>query len=203
MHALTVQYLTQVLFERGERELTASPSFTDARESWANPTTLTRPRPLQPNEGWYWDVLADGCGLLWGGCVESLVAQVAAGGYLPTSDALEGTMLYLETSEWRPAAWVLAYLLTGFGERGWLNIFQAVLVGRPQVWHYEHSLTPAAQVAYRKEQRETIIGTVRRYNAYIPIVQNMDFGHTDPQIVLPSGQQARVLASEKRVFLSY
>jgi muramoyltetrapeptide carboxypeptidase LdcA involved in peptidoglycan recycling len=203
MHELTVQSLGQALFERGEVELTPSSAFTDERESWADPITLTRPRPLQPNEGWHWDGIADGSGRLWGGCVESLIAQVAVGHYLPSSHTLQGTVLYLETSEWRPAAWILAYLLTGFGERGWLDLFQAVLVGRPQVWHYEHPLTSAAQAAYHKEQRETIIRTVRQYNAQIPIVQNLNFGHTDPQIAIPSGQQARVLTTEKRIFLSY
>jgi hypothetical protein len=68
------------------------------------------------------------------------------------------------------------------------------------VWHYEQPLSSAAQAAYRQQQRETIVHTVRRYNAHIPIVQNLDFGHTDPQIVLPSGQQARVLTAEKRIF---
>jgi muramoyltetrapeptide carboxypeptidase LdcA involved in peptidoglycan recycling len=203
LHELTVRYLAQALFERGEVELTASSVFTDERGTWANPATLTQPRPLQPNEGWYWDGIAEGSGRLWGGCVESLLGQVAVGHYLPTSAALQGTVLYLETSEWRPPAWVLAYLLTGFGERGWLDLFQAVLVGRPQVWHHEQVLTPAAQAAYRQEQRETIIRTVRRYNTQIPIVQNVDFGHTDPQIVLPSVQQARVLTAERRIFFAY
>lgn len=203
LHELTVQYLRQALFERGEVEMTASPTFTDERESWADPTSLTRPRPLQTNEGWYWDGTVDGSGRLWGGCVESLVAQVAVGRYLPTAEALQGTVLYLETSEWRPPAWVLAYLLTGFGERGWLKGFQAVLVGRPQVWHYAQPLSATAQAAYKQQQRETILRTVRRYNPHMPIVQNLDFGHTDPQLVIPSGQQARVLSNEKRIFLSY
>jgi muramoyltetrapeptide carboxypeptidase LdcA involved in peptidoglycan recycling len=76
-------------------------------------------------------------------------------------------------------------------------------VGRPKAWHYDQPLSPAQKAAYRQQQRETVVHTIRSYNQSIPIVQNVDFGHTDPQIALPSGQMARVMGSEKRLFLTY
>lgn len=57
------------------------------------------------------------------------MGQVAAGRYLPSAANLQGSILYLKTSESMPPAWVLGYLLTGLSERGWLGSFQAVLVG--------------------------------------------------------------------------
>jgi muramoyltetrapeptide carboxypeptidase LdcA involved in peptidoglycan recycling len=34
-------------------------------------------------------------------------------------------------------------------------------------------------------------------------VQNLDFGHTDPQIVMPLGGKARVAAAEEKIYLTY
>jgi len=203
MHAYTVQSLAHALFTSGEIEIFASATYTDEVLDWADPANLDRARPVVANEGWYWDGTADGAGRLWGGCVESLVAQVAAAKYLPSAAALEGCVLYLETSESLPPAWVLDYLLTGFGERGWLRGFQAILVGRPKAWDFAQPLGPAQQAAYCQQQRAAVVQTVRAYNPHIPIVRNVDFGHTDPQLMLPSGQVARVAGSERRVFLTY
>jgi muramoyltetrapeptide carboxypeptidase LdcA involved in peptidoglycan recycling len=129
--------------------------------------------------------------------------QVVAEKYLPPAAALRDSILYLETSESMPPAWVVEYLLTGLGERGWLAGVQAVLVGRPKAWDFAHPLVVAEQVAYRQQQRAAVVLAVRRYNARVPIVQNMDFGHTDPQLMLPSGRLARVLGSQQRVFFTY
>ncbi len=203
MHDYTIQSLNNALFGRGEVEITPAATYTDESLDWADPANLSRPRPLVANEGWHWSGTADGAGRLWGGCVESLVGQVAAGQYLPSAADLQGCVLYLETSETLPPAWVLDYLLTGFGERGWLQHFQAILVGRPKAWDFAQPLTPAQKVAYCQQQRATVEQAVRAYNPLVSIVQNLDFGHTDPQMVLPSGQLARVLGREQRIFLTY
>ena len=36
---------------------------------------------------------------------------------------------------------------------------------------------------------EVILQTVRQYNGKIPAVQNLNFGHTDPQVPMPYGGQ--------------
>lgn len=203
MHNFTVQSLAHALFTTGEVEVSAAACYTDEELEWADPANLQRERRLTVNEGWHWDGTADATGRLWGGCVESLVAQVAAEKYLPDAAALPGTILYLETSESMPPAWVLDHLLTGFGERGWLQHFQAVLVGRPKAWDFAQPLPKPQKAAYCQQQRAAVVQAVRTYNPRIPIIQNIDFGHTDPQLVLPSGQMARVLGTEQRLFLTY
>ena len=203
MHDYTVKSLAHALFTTGEVEISAAASYTDEDLPWDDPTNVQRARPLAANEGWHWDGTADATGRLWGGCVESLVGQVAADKYLPSATALRGSILYLETSENMPPAWVLDYLLTGFGERGWLQHFQAVLVARPKAWNFDQQLTKAQKADYCQQQRAAVVQAVRTYNPQIPIIQNLDFGHTDPQLVLPSGQMARVLGKEQRLFMTY
>jgi len=107
MHAYTIQSLANALFTIDEVAIAASATYTDESLNWADPTNLNRARPMVANEGWHWHGTADATGSLWGGCVESLVAQVAAGKYLPSAVALQDSILYLETAESIPPAWVV------------------------------------------------------------------------------------------------
>lgn len=203
MFDMTVNSIRHALFDEGEFELEVASEYNDIGLGWDDKENLKKQRLLEPNEGLIWNGDNGAEGILWGGCVESLVGQVAAGKYLPKDEALDGTILVLETAEDIPEYWIMKYLLTGFGERGWFDKFQAVLVGRPKAWEFNKQNTTEWKAAYRKEQRQTVIDTVRQYNKEIPIVQNLDIGHTDPQVVLPFGHKARVLASERKVCLNY
>jgi muramoyltetrapeptide carboxypeptidase LdcA involved in peptidoglycan recycling len=200
---MTVDFMKHALFDQGEFEVPVSLEYNDVGLDWSKESNLDKKRAFEPNDGLFWDGDKDTEGILWGGCVESLIAQVASEKFLPRSEDMEGVVLYIETAEDIPEHWIVEYLLTGFGERGWLDAFQAVLVGRPKAWEFDKPNSPEQKAAYRKEQRETILRTVRQYNKTIPVVQNLDFGHTNPQIIVPSGNKARVDANAQKVYLSY
>lgn len=201
MDAMTRDALTHALFNSGAYEWRASPYYNDQGLPWDNPDNLGKTRQHDISDGHHWDGDADAEGILWGGCVESLVLQMATGIYLPQDDELDGIILILETSENIPPHWIIKYLLTGMGERGWLGKIRAVLVGRPQAWSFDNPQTPEAKAAYCAAQREAVIETVRRYNSHIPIVQNLEFGHTDPQIPVPLGGCVRLHGKEQRIVL--
>ena len=203
MFRLTINSLRQALFEEGEFEMEVSSQFTDEGLDWSVKENLSKPRKLEPNTGLIWDGIKDAEGVLWGGCMDSLIVQMSTAKYLPQDDDLDGTILILETSEDLPEPWIMEYLLIGFGERGWLDRFRAVLVGRPKAWEFNKPNSAKAKADYRQKQQEAVINTIRQYNQHIPIVQNLDFGHTDPQLVMPLGQKARVASSEQRIFLTY
>ncbi|MFT4186626.1 MAG: LD-carboxypeptidase [Micrococcaceae bacterium] len=205
MFAQTIESLKQALFKMGEFELPATDKFTDVNLDWANQENLTKPRLLETNEGWHWDGDAPAKGIIWGGCVESVIAQVSANEYLPKTEDMKGVILALETSENIPDHWVIKYLLTGFGERGWFDNdkIQAVLIGRPQGWSLEKQNDAPWKAEYREKQRETVIEAVREYSSDIPIIQNLDFGHTDPQVILPLGNTARIMPNDKKIYLRY
>ena len=204
MHDFTVEFLKKALFETGEVEIRSSDAYNDEGLNWADKANLTKTRKLEPNDPWQWDGTADAEGILWGGCVESLVGQLSANKWLPADQDLDGTILFIETAEDLPEPWIVDYALTAMGERGWFDKFQAVLVGRPKAWELfgkEH--TKEQKVAYTQKQRETVLKAVRSYNPTIPVVQNLDFGHTDPQLCVPSGRKARVLGSKQKIFFTY
>ncbi|OGD07173.1 hypothetical protein A3H89_01535 [Candidatus Amesbacteria bacterium RIFCSPLOWO2_02_FULL_48_11] len=89
------------------------------------------------------------------------------------------------------------------GERGILERIKAILVGRPKAWEFDKQNNKEEKEKYRKEQGESIIDTVRKYNRSIPVIQNLDFGHTEPQIPVPYGTSARIDSQNKKIFLTF
>lgn len=203
MFELTVKTLRKALFEGGTYELEVSRTFNDIGLNWAEESTLQKERPLEENDGPYWDGIQPAEGILWGGCVESLIAQSAANKYLPPDESLNNAVLMLETSEGLPEPWIIEYLLNGFGERGWLERFSGVLVGRPKAWEFNKQNNTKQKSEYKEKQRETVVRAIREYNQTIPIVQNLDFGHTDPQIIMPLGRRATIDPVSKKITLDY
>ena len=203
MQTLTKEFLKHALFTQGEVEIHASETCIHEGLDWGNKDNLNKRRKIEPNVGWYWYNPKNIEGRLWGGCVESLVEEMTIGKYLPSDIDLENTVLFLETAEDIPDHWIVEYLLTGFGERGWFDKFNAVLIGRPKAWDFSKPFNRAEKDEYCELQRKTVEKTVREYSKSIPIVQNIDFGHTDPQIVLPMGSTVRIDADHKRIFFNY
>lgn len=203
MHAITEESINNALFEHGEVKLPTANVFTDVDLDWADRSTLNGERSMEKNEGWYWDGNGEVEGVLWGGCVETLTVQLESNIYLPDEEDLKDIVLYLETAEDIPEHWVVEYLLIALGERGILSKTKAVLVGRPKAWQLEKQLDADQKNQYRKDQRDIVVRTVREYNNDAIIVQNMDFGHTDPQIIVPSRNKARIDESTRSVYFKY
>jgi muramoyltetrapeptide carboxypeptidase LdcA involved in peptidoglycan recycling len=203
MDELTTRSIKKALFEGGETEIEVSDQYNDVGLDWHNVDALSQRRQYEPNDGLFWDGSQNAEGILWGGCVESLIFQSTVNKYLPSADDLEGTILFLETAEDIPEAWLVEYLVDGFGERGWFDKFKGVLVGRPKAWEFDKKKNAEEKAQYRAEQRETILRAVREYNATIPVVQNLDFGHSDPQLLLPMGRTVRINTDEKKIIFYY
>ncbi len=125
------------------------------------------------------------------------------GSRIPGLDEFKDVILFTETcEEISPASYVFR-VYRALGERGILERVKAILVGRPKSWEFDKQKNPDERKEYRKEQRETIVRIVRMYNKTVPIIQNMDFGHTEPQIPLPYGGIVRIDSSSKKVFAEF
>ncbi len=203
MHDITARSIQHALFDTGEFALEVSDEYNDEGLSWEDKNNLTKQRKMEPNIGLIWDGDENVEGILWGGCVESLIVQATTAKYLPKDEDIEGKILFIETAEDIPEPWVIEYLLMGYGERGWLEKFKAILVGRPKAWEFDKQNTTEQKKAYSAEQRDTVLKIVREYNQTIPIIQNVDFGHTDPQIALPMGNVAHIVCEKKQILLTY
>lgn len=203
MDAFTVEYLNYALFKESEFELRASETYNDQGLDWDDVSLLNTRRQHWKNEGMIWDGSQNTEGLLWGGCVESVDEMLRHDVPIPTLTQFESIVLILETSEEIPSADYVFRVVRAFGERGILERVQGVLVGRAKAWEFDKPYSLEQKASYCKNQQDTILDAVRRYNQTIPVVQNMNFGHTDPQIPLPYGGKVRIDAEHKKIFAAF
>ncbi|NQX89726.1 MAG: LD-carboxypeptidase [Halioglobus sp.] len=199
MDEYTVKYLRHALFDTGEIELVPSDYFNDVDLSWGNPDLLNRTRLHERSEGWSWEGNRPGHGKLWGGCLESVDEMLRHDTEIPTLESFENIVLMFETSEEIPHHDYVSRVVRAFGERGILDRVQGVLMGRAKAWEFSKQQGSQEKRKYRDQQQEVVLGMIRSYNESIPVVQNMDFGHTDPQIAMPYGNQVKIYPSEQRI----
>ena len=164
-----------------------SPGLT--REGWGTAARPTR-RPMRSTSrptGWSWVVpgrraSVDVSGRLIGGCLEVLAPLAGT----PYADVLaygrahadEGLLVYLEVCEF--GAYNACRLFHGLRYAGWFEHANAVLVGRTPA--------PDAEDLSQLEAVEDALGDLG-----IPIVAEMDIGHTQPFLPLVNGASARVV----------
>lgn len=203
MDDYTVEYIKRALFEEGEFEVIPSQTYNDQGLGWDNLETLIQNRTHWPNNGHIWDGVANAQGALWGGCLESVDEMLRHAVPIPTLNDFENIVLMLETSEEIPTSDYVRRVIRALGERGILAKVSAVLVGRAKAWEFDKQNSETEKNNYRTEQQEIIIKTVRQYNSDIPVIQNMNFGHTDPQIPMPYGNVVRIDSKQQKIWAQF
>lgn len=203
MDEYTVRYIKHALFEDGEFELIPSDTYNDQGLNWDDASLLKTKRQHWPNEGFVWGGSKNTEGILWGGCVESVDEMLRHGVQIPSLEQFENIVLILETSEEIPSADYVFRVFRALGERGILERVQGVLVGRAKAWEFDKPNTLEQKTEYRKQQQEIVLRAVRQYNTEVPVIQNMNFGHTDPQIPMPYGSKVRIEVENKRIFAHF
>jgi muramoyltetrapeptide carboxypeptidase len=156
--------------------------WTEEFLDWTEKQDLQRPRNRLPAPGWTWLKPGLGEGLLIGGCLESL--QHLRG--TPFWPEWRGAILFLETSEDAPSPAQVDGILMDYQNMGVFDGIQGLLFGRP--------------MGYSAEQKLELHAVVRERTGgfQFPVVMDMDFGHTAPQMTLPIGCRARVDSSRQR-----
>ena len=142
-------------------------------------------------------------GPTWGGCVEILDMHLRAGTYLLAPQVYAGCVLLLETSEEMPGAEYVYRTLMGMGERGMLAQFAAVAVATPKAWDREVGQPVAERTRFAEDQRAAMLRALDEYNPGVPTVFGLDFGHTDPQVVIPYGGSMTVDGISRTVQVTY
>ena len=203
MDEYTINHLKLALFTKGEFELTPSETFNDQGLSWEDVNNLTQKRQHWPNEGYIWDGTTNASGVLWGGCVESVDEMLRHNVPIPLLEQFKNIILMLETSEEIPTADYVFRVIRALGERGILANIQGVLVGRAKAWEYDNQTSAEEKSKYTKTQQETILKAVRTYNQTIPVIQNMNFGHTDPQVPMPYGGMVRINSELQKIWAQF
>lgn len=203
-HPVSVDSLRRALFTQDTAEICPVPEFTDIHGDWADLQTLAEPLPVTAEPGWIWHN-ADRVvtGPTWGGNLEILHWNLAADRWIRPVGDYAGCVLLLETSEEMPTAEEVFRMLRNAGERGLLEQFPAIVVAKPKAWNNESPLTEPQRVEYRQAQRQAVLRATDRYAGDAVVVFGPDFGHTDPQHVLPYGGQMTVDGPERRIVVTY
>ncbi|QQR78142.1 MAG: LD-carboxypeptidase [Candidatus Moraniibacteriota bacterium] len=199
----TAQHLKIALFQRGEVSIQASDSYCDQGLSWDDQKNLEVSKSYEPNAGWFWDGDQNATGITWGGCLESIDELLRHAIPIPSLQDFENIILLTETSEEIPSPEYVRRVYRALGERGILERIKGFLVGRPKAWEFDTQKSSEEKEEYRKKQREATLQIIRQYNKTAPIVQNVDFGHTDPQIPMPYGMPVQINAENKEVIVNF
>lgn len=205
MDQLTAESLRAALFTSGEYELRPAERWNDVNRDWADAETFDAEPETRPADGWTW-VNADRVveARSWGGCLEILGWLLMADREIARDlSEYDGGVLFLETSEEMPSGEEVFRTLRNMGERGLLHRFSALLMGRAKTWSFERPNSPEEAARYAAEQREAVLRAMRAYAPDATIAFDVDFGHTDPQLVIPYGGVVRVDGPSRRITVTY
>lgn len=161
---------------------------------------LDKKRPMYPSNGWIWQNANSGVieGRLWGGCLEILDLHLSVNRYLPHPNQLEGAILFVETSEEMPPEGSIYRFFAALGEIGLLQKFKALLVGYPKAQFCGREPSEGRD-AYIVNQQLAVKSALRDYFVDIPVIFNMNFGHTDPQMIIPNGGMVSINCQKRSI----
>ncbi|MGW3494986.1 S66 family peptidase [Streptomyces sp. NPDC001020] len=205
MAPLSAESLRAALFTSGEYDLRPADRWCDMSRDWRDPTTFDSEPETRPGSGWTWlnaDRVVEGRS--WGGCLEIIGWLLMADREIARDATVyDGGVLFLETSEDMPSGEEVFYTLRNMGERGLLQRFPALLMGRAKTWSFQQPNSPEAGARYAAEQREAVLRALKTYAPDTLVVFDVDLGHTDPQVVIPYGGTVRVDGPARRITVTY
>ncbi len=128
-------------------------------------------------------------GHLIGGCADSLFSCMNGTILFPEKQCFEHAVLFLETSEDMPSPNQLIYWLRILGVNGILERLSGILLARPGgEFLSEDQVAQEAWVARYADYDKAVLKVLAEFGRQdMPVVTNMDFGHTVPQLILPYG----------------
>lgn len=190
MHPLVERGVRRALFEAEPFALEPAPEWTEEFLDWADPTLQERRRAFAPSGGWAWlQGAAPAEGRLIGGCVEVL-ENLKGTAWWPPASLWDGAVLFLETSEEVPAPEQVGRWLRNYGMQGILARLSGLLLARAR--GYDAGMTDRLYAEVRR-----VLAEFDRSD--LPVVANLDIGHTSPQLTLPVGCRARIDPSARTV----
>lgn len=197
----TERYCRRAFFEDSLGVLEPADAWTDEPSTWwTNPDELDAQPTYESNPGWRWEGGGDSItGRVWGGCRSTVDTHLAADRYLPAPAALDGAVLALETAESLPRPGEVATTLLAMGERGLLERFSAVLIGRPPGRSFLEEPPRVERESYRERLYDAVLDQLERYNPAAPVVLGLDWGHTNPVAPLPVGARVTVDPVEETI----
>lgn len=179
------EHVREMLFKGPARyRYRPSTTYSEGYPDWAKEELVGHVGRKRRSSGWKTlQGEEKATGTLFGGCIEVL-EMMKSTPYWPPAGFWDGKVLFLETSEDMPTPDSVRYMLRNYGMQGAFEGLSALLVGRPRGYSRVDKRRLAAAV------RQVVAEEFGRPD--LPVLMDLDFGHTDPQMVLPLGVKAEV-----------
>ena len=184
MHDYTKHCIQNLLFQPSATfPINPSPIWTSEYLEWSEPANSGIARTMiNDNKGFE---LLQGCGVvqgkLLGGCID-VFPMIIGTEIWPTPDEWNGTILFMETSEVCPRPNDVKYILRGLAAQGVISRISGIVFGKPM------------NEKYYEEYKHVLLRVVGMENGRgdLPILYNVNFGHTAPICILPYGVTAEI-----------
>lgn len=180
------RHIRSILFEPESRyELSPFGIWSDGYLDWKDASNNGKVKPPRAEtRGWQW-VQGSGItqGTLFGGNIEVL-DFLKGTAFQPPAEHWDGKIVFFETSEEKPPVSEIVYTLRNYGMQGVFNRISGILFGRAR------SYTEAEKIDLEAALKRVV--SLEFGNETLPIVMNLDFGHTDPQWIMPLGVLAEI-----------
>ncbi len=189
MHAYQTDDIKRTLFSGKQRGiiLPNTHGWTSERLEWNNPKNQHIARKLTPSNGWkFLQGNKIVTGTLLGGCADVLETLKDTKLWV-SSDEWKGKIMFLETSEVTMPPHYFKWILRNYVASGIMHNINGLIIGRP----YNNT--------YVKEYEEALLQVIRDEAQLtdLPIITEMDFGHTCPTFTLPYGIKAEINPIDK------
>jgi muramoyltetrapeptide carboxypeptidase LdcA involved in peptidoglycan recycling len=186
MDPYTINMVNRTLFSNEMiGEIQPAKEWTSERIEWIE-ENKNRRRAMRQNVGYQ---ILQGSGVaqghLIGGCIE--VLEFAKGTVLwPEKKYWNDSILFFETSEEKPEPNNIKYWLRNYAIQGILHKANGIIFGKPQ------------DEKYYEEYKVEIQKVMKEFNLEdLPILYNLNFGHTEPKFILPYGARAEINCDKK------
>ena len=182
MNQYTVDHLQKTLFQSDViGEIKPSVEWTNEYLPWDEENRMLQRKYKAANQRYE---LLQGKGIvkgrLIGGCFD-VFDSLRGTEIFPKLKDFEDTILFLETSEDVPPVWLIECSLRNYAITGILDRIMGIIWGKP------------LNETYYDEYKEVIRKIMKEFGLEdLPILYNMNFGHTEPKICLPYGALAEI-----------
>ncbi len=123
-------------------------------------------------------------GNLIGGCID-VFPMLLGQSIWPDKKFFSGSILFLETSEEAPPVDDFKRIIRNLGVQGILESLNGIILGRPGGQLPIDKLTQYDSALFDVVHHEFGLTT-------LPLMTQMDFGHTDPMFILPYGARGQI-----------
>lgn len=200
MQEYTVNSIRKAIFNPPIGQVFAASQYSDADLDWGDKQNLSRKRPMYQSHGWIWHNHKQSIieGRLWGGCLEVLDLHLSVKQYLPDFNQLNDTILFIETSEEMPSEGFVYRFIAALAELHMLEKFQAILMAYPKAQFCDKQPAEGRE-SFIVNQQKAVKRALQDYAVNIPVIFNLNFGHTDPQMMIPNGGRVKMNGSLKTI----